>query len=81
MTASQHTRGRLLGMWRAVRGAFAALGHTRAETMLMQEAWWQARQTAVPEVGPLAWVLTLDGYRLAGSHLPAPSGTSTGGTP
>jgi hypothetical protein len=80
MTASQYTRSRIPGMCRAVRRAFAALGPTRAEQILMQEAWWQANR-AVPETGPLAWVLALDGYRLAGSHLPAPSETGAGGTP
>jgi hypothetical protein len=73
MTASQRARGRLAGLCRAVRRAFAALGYTHAEQILMQEAWWQVNRAAVPETGPLAWVLTLDGYRLAGSHLPAPA--------
>ena len=29
-------------------------------------------RATVPSTGPLRWVLTLDGNRLAGSHLPAP---------
>ena len=81
MTASQRARGRFPGLCRAVRRAFAALGYTHAEQILMQEAWWQANRAAVPETGPLDWVLPLDGYRLAGSHPPAPRGTCTGGTP
>ena len=47
----------------------------------MWDAWWQANRATVPSTGPLTWVLTLDGYQLSGSHLPAPSDTSAGGTP
>jgi hypothetical protein len=47
-------------------------GATRAEQITMWEAWWQANRAAVPQTGPLTWVLTLDAPRLAGSHLPAP---------
>ena len=32
------------------------------------------RRAAVPAEGPLRWVLTLDGRRLAGPHLPASGG-------
>ena len=80
MTASQHTRGRFPGMWRAVRRAFAALGPTRAEQILMWEAWWQANRAAVPRTGPLTCVLSLDGHRLVGSHRPVPDETRAGGT-
>ncbi len=80
MTASPRTRGRFQGMWGVVGRALAALGPTRAEQILMQEAWWQANRAAGPGTGPLAWALTLDGYRLAGSHLPTPSDTGTMGT-
>ena len=38
----------------------------------MWELWWQASRESAPSTGPLRWVLTLDGHRLAGSHLPAP---------
>jgi hypothetical protein len=79
MSASQHTR-RSAGLWRAVGRAFAALGPTHAEQILRWEAWCQASRTAVPETGPLTWVLTLDGYRLVGHHLPAPSDTGARGT-
>lgn len=46
----------------------------------MWDAWWQSGRAAVPDSGPLTWVLTLDGYQLAGSHLPAPRDTPAGGT-
>ena len=81
MTVSQHTRGRFPGLWRTVRRAFATLGYTRAEQIQIQEACWQANRAAAPETGVLTWVLTLDGYRLAGSHLPARGVTGAGGTP
>jgi hypothetical protein len=39
--------------------------------------WWerycQAGRALVSDEGPLAWVLTLDGYRLAGCYLPVPA--------
>ncbi|HYB49378.1 MAG TPA: hypothetical protein VED20_18810 [Streptosporangiaceae bacterium] len=50
------------------------------EQLYAWEAWCQANRPAVPEEGPLTWVRTLDGYRLAGGHLPASSGTRAGET-
>jgi hypothetical protein len=46
----------------------------------MWDAWWQANRATVPDSGPLTWVLTLDGYQLSGSHLPASSNARAGGT-
>ena len=46
----------------------------------MWELWWQANRATVPSDGPLTWVLTLDGHRLAGSDLPVPPNAATGGT-
>jgi hypothetical protein len=59
-------------LWRAVRRAATALRHAHREQTLIWELWWQANRATVPSAGPLRWVLTLDGRRLAGSHLPAP---------
>ncbi len=59
-------------LWPAVRSAAAALRHLHREQTLIWELWWQANRATVPSAGPLRWVLTLDGHRLAGSHLPAP---------
>ena len=77
MTVSQHTPRTpppTIGatLRRAVRRAAAALWHVHREQTLMWELWWQANRETVPGTGQLRWVLTLDGHRLAGSHLPAP---------
>jgi hypothetical protein len=63
--------GRVRG---AVRRAAAALRHIHREQNLMWELWWQANRASVPSSGPLTWVLTLDGHRLAGCHLPTARG-------
>jgi hypothetical protein len=81
MTASQSTARQPGAVWRAVRRAAAALWALHEEQGRMWDAWWQANRATTPDSGPLTWVLTLDGYRLSGSHLPAPSDTSAGGTP
>jgi hypothetical protein len=69
---------RRAGWWRAVGRAAAALGRLHYEQVHMWELWLQANRASVPEDGPLTWVLTLDGYRLGGSHLP---GGRAAGTP
>ena len=55
-----------------VRCAATSLRHAHHEQVLMWELWSQANRATVPAAGPLRWVLTLDGMRLAGDHLPAP---------
>jgi hypothetical protein len=80
MTASQHTTctpPATIGatVRRASRRAAAALRHVHREQTLVWELWWQANRATVPSTGPLRWVLTLDGHRLAGRHLPAPHHT------
>ena len=77
MTVSQHTTRTppaTIGATsrRAVHRAAASLSRVHREQTLMWELWWQASRATVPGTGPLRWVLTLDGHRLAGSHLPAP---------
>jgi hypothetical protein len=67
------------GLWRAVCRAARALGHLHSEHVYAWEAGWQANRAAVPEDGPLRWVLTLDGHRLAGVHMPASSSDTKGG--
>jgi len=79
MTTSQHARGPG-SLRRAVRRAWAALRRTHHEQALMWELRWQANRAAVPGTGPLTWVMTLDGHRLAGRHLPVPADTGTGDT-
>jgi hypothetical protein len=80
MSADQRPR-RSSALWRAVRRVGSAMVHMHDEQLSAWEAWCQANRAAVPEEGPLTWVRTLDGYRLAGRHLPVGSGTRTGGTP
>jgi hypothetical protein len=80
MSAKYDTR-RCAGLWRAVCRAARALGRLHAEQVHAWEALAQANRASVPAEGPLRWVSTLDGRRLAGRHLPASSGISAGETP
>ena len=80
MTANQHTR-RPGKVWRAVRRAAAPLLAVHVEQARVWKIWWHANRGYAPDSGPLTWVLTLDGYRLAGGHLPAPDDSKTGGRP
>ena len=74
MTTSQHksaepraARGSLLR-----RGA-RAIRDLHREQIDCWERYYQAGRATVSHEGPLTWVLTLDGYRLAGSYLPVPA--------
>lgn len=58
--------------WRIARRAARALREIHREQMYFWECFWRAGRAAVPRPGPLAWTLTLDGYRLTGSYLPGP---------
>ena len=73
MSAKYDTR-RSGGWWRAVCRAARALGRLHAEQVHGWEVWAQANRATVPAEGPLRWVPTLDGRRLAGRHLPARTG-------
>ena len=71
MTTGQHNprepqpvRGSLLR-----RGA-RAIRNLHREQIDCWERYYQAGRALVSHEGPLTWVLTLDGYRLAGSYLP-----------
>jgi hypothetical protein len=79
MTTSQHTQ-RQPSIWRFVRGVASALRTLHREQTHMWELWWQANRATVPSDGPLTWVLTLDGRRLAGGYLLAPPNDATGDT-
>jgi hypothetical protein len=76
MSTDQPTR-RSPGIWRAMRRAARALGRIHSEQAHMWDTWVQAHRAAVPEEGPLTWVLALDGYRLAGCRLPVASDPAT----
>jgi len=68
-------------LWRAVCRALRALGRLHADQVHAWEVWAQANRAAAPAEGPLRWVPTLDGRRLAGRHLPVGDGISAGETP
>ena len=60
--------------WRVVRGGISVLRNLHAEQVRAYEILLQAnRALPEPRTGPLTWVRTLDGYQLAGSHLPDPA--------
>ena len=83
MTVSPAMPGRVLRATatfalRTMRRAARILRDLHREQLRMWEITWQASR-AVPaaRTGPLQWVLTLDGYQLAGSHLPDPGGRAS----
>ena len=59
-------------VWRAMRGVTRALRDLNADLMQASECFWLAGRAPVPRSGPMAWVPSLDGYRLTGSYLPDP---------
>ena len=70
MTTSQHrpreprlARGSWL--WRALRCAARAIRDIHNEQVYLWERLYLANRALVPQAGPLAWIPTLDGYRLA----------------
>ena len=66
-------------LWLAVRTVIRAAGMAHHEQVRMWECILETSGTApLTAVGPLRWVRSLDGYRLAGSHLPAQDPAETG---
>jgi hypothetical protein len=61
-------------LWRAVCRTARALSRLHADQVHAWEVWSQANRTSVPAEGAVHWVLTLDGRRLAGTHMPASTG-------
>jgi hypothetical protein len=60
---------------RTMRRAITVLWHLHGEQVRAGEILCQAsRALPEPRTGPLTWVRTMDGCRLAGSHLPDPDG-------
>ena len=58
-------------LWLAVRTVIRAVQMAHHEQVSMWECVLQTSGTApLIGAGPLRWVRSLDGYRLAGSHLP-----------
>jgi hypothetical protein len=65
-------------LWLVVRTAIRAVGIAHNEQVRMWECILETSGAApLTAAGPLRWVRSLDGYRLAGSHLPGrdPAGT------
>jgi len=59
-------------LWLAVRTVIRVVTMAHHEQVRMWECILETSGTApLTAVGPLRWVRSLDGYRLAGSHLPA----------
>ena len=81
MTANQPNRHHTAAVWRAARRATAALRAVHHEQVLMWELFCQSSRVTVERTGSLAWIPSLDGPRLTGSHLLAPGDASTGNTP
>jgi hypothetical protein len=66
-------------LWLVARAVICAIQIAHHEQVGMWECVLQT-SGAVPltAAGPLRWVRALDGYRLAGSHLPAQDPAETG---
>ncbi len=54
----------------ALRRAARAIRDCHHAQVHMWECFYLSNRTVAPDAGPLRWALTLDGHRLAGSHLP-----------
>ena len=66
-------------LWLAVRMVIRAVRLAHHEQVRVWECVLLTSGVApLSEAGPLRWIPSLDGYRLAGSHLPAPDRAGTG---
>ena len=66
-------------LWRAARTVICAVKMAHGEQVRMWECLLLTSGAApLTAVGPLRWVASLGGYRLAGSHLPAQYPSETG---
>ena len=66
-------------LWLAVRTVIRAVKMAHHEQASMWECILLTSGAApLTAAGPLRWVRSLDGYRLAGSHLPAQDPAETG---
>ena len=66
-------------LWLAVRPVIRAVRLAHHEQVCMWECILLTSGAApLTAAGPLRWVRSLDGYRLAGSHLPAQDMSETG---
>ena len=58
--------------WRAMRRVGRALRKLDGDLMQASECLWLAGRAPVSRSGPMAWVPSLEGYRLTGRYLPDP---------
>ena len=66
-------------LWLVVRTVIRAVQMAHHEQVRMWECILETSGAApLTAAGPLRWVRSLDGYRLAGSHLPAQDPAETG---
>jgi hypothetical protein len=66
-------------LWLAVRTVIRAVRLAHDEQVCMWECVLLTSGAApLSAAGPLRWVPSLDGHRLAGSHLPAPDMSEAG---
>jgi hypothetical protein len=66
-------------LWLAVRTVIRAVRMAHHEQVRMWECILLTSGAApLTAAGPLRWVASLDGYQLAGSHLPAQDPSETG---
>jgi hypothetical protein len=66
-------------LWLAVRTVIRAVRMANDQQVSMWECVLLTSGVApLTAAGPLRWVRSLDGYRLAGSHLPAQDPSKTG---
>ena len=66
-------------LWPTVRTVIRTVRMAHHEQVRMWECVLLTSGAApLTAAGPLRWVPSLDGYRLAGSHLPAPDPSQTG---
>jgi hypothetical protein len=66
-------------VWLVVRTVIRAAGIAHHEQVRMWECILETSGAAPPTAaGPLRWVRSLDGYRLAGSHVPTQDAAEMG---
>lgn len=80
MTVSQHAPGRARGRRGSLCRTVRALRAIHQEQVLMWELFWHAGRVPVDQTGPLAWIPSLDGPRLTGSHLRGPGDAGAEGS-
>ena len=63
---------------RALRRSALVIRDLHRDLEQASECRWLSARAPVPRSGPLAWVPSLDGYRLTGDHLAGEPASSSG---